>query len=80
MKKERREPVGILLIPLFHVLFLNPQFVAKKQDVLGIFTNRFQQQFNLLVVSVGAKTNVELRKFYNNIYCNCHTAGTNNEG
>ena len=51
--KKEREPVNIFL-----------QSVDKKQDVFGIFTNWFQQEFDLPVSSLDVKRNEDLGMFY----------------
>ena len=51
--------------------------VDKKEDVFGMFTDWFRQEFDLAVASLDVERNVELWVFYG---CNCHAIGVNNEG
>ena len=48
------------IIGLIKELKIFLQSVAKKEDVFGIFTDWFRQEFDLPVASLGVKRNVEL--------------------
>ena len=50
------------------------EFVAKKQDVFGNFTDWFQQEFDFPVAYLSTERNVELCTI---MFCSCnfHTAG-----